>query len=141
MNMSSRSLAPVILAICLAPGPAAAQQRSTPPLALASMAGRDLFQFYCAPCHGRDAKGDGPVATALKTPPADLTTIARRSGGQFPRAKVVTFVTDEQPPIASHGPREMPVWGPIFRGLDTSGTRATQRIENLVSYLESIQAK
>ena len=39
------------------------------------MAGRDLFESYCATCHGRDGKGAGPVAGALKTPPADLTAL------------------------------------------------------------------
>jgi hypothetical protein len=36
----------------------------------------------------------------------------------------------------------MPVWGPIFRALDPSNERLTLiRIENLVGYLESIQAR
>lgn len=137
--MSSRSLAPLALVLFLTAGAGAAQQN--PPLVITSMVGRDLFQFYCATCHGRDAKGDGTVAAALKTPPADLTTIARRNGGQFPKAKVTAFVSEEQPPILSHGPREMPVWGPIFRGLDSSDTRAKLRITNLVSYIESMQVK
>ena len=57
------------------------------------------------------------------------------------RAKVIGFVSDAQPPIVSHGPREMPIWGPVFRGLDPSDTRARLRIENPVSYIESMQAK
>jgi hypothetical protein len=35
----------------------------------------------------------------------------------------------------------MPVWGPIFRGLDPSDTRVNVRIANLVGYIESIQLK
>ena len=35
----------------------------------------------------------------------------------------------------------MPVWGPIFRGLDPSAARTTMRIDNLVTYLESLQGK
>ena len=46
-----------------------------PPLAINALAGRDLFEFYCATCHGRDGKGAGPVAGALKTRPADLTAL------------------------------------------------------------------
>jgi mono/diheme cytochrome c family protein len=34
----------------------------------------------------------------------------------------------------------MPVWGPIFSALDTSDVRARQRLDNVVRYLESIQA-
>lgn len=34
--------------------------------------GKQLFQIYCALCHGRDAKGDGPIATKF-VPPPNLT--------------------------------------------------------------------
>ena len=35
--------------------------------------GRESFQIYCTPCHGPDAKGKGPIAKKLKTPPDNLT--------------------------------------------------------------------
>ena len=35
--------------------------------------GRESFQIYCAPCHGPDAKGKGPIAKKLRTPPDNLT--------------------------------------------------------------------
>jgi hypothetical protein len=35
----------------------------------------------------------------------------------------------------------MPVWGPVFRGLDPSDTRAAIRIANVVKYIESLQKK
>ena len=38
--------------------------------------GEALFQQYCAPCHGADARGDGPVAGDLKTTPPSLREIA-----------------------------------------------------------------
>jgi len=41
----------------------------------------------------------------------------------------------------AHGASDMPVWGPIFRGLDSRREINEQRIENLVKYIESIQAK
>lgn len=44
--------------------------RSTP---LVLRKGRALFQTYCTPCHGDDARGDGPVRFLLRVPPADLT--------------------------------------------------------------------
>ena len=105
------------------------------------MAGPDLFQFYCAPCHGRDGRGSGPVAAVLKTPPADLTKIAERRAGTFPRADIIGFVSEGPALIPAHGTIDMPVWGPIFRSLDSSEARIRVRIDNLVSYLESIQAK
>jgi mono/diheme cytochrome c family protein len=32
--------------------------------------GKEMFTSYCAPCHGKSGKGDGPAAAALKQPPA-----------------------------------------------------------------------
>jgi mono/diheme cytochrome c family protein len=111
-----------------------------PPLVINSMVGRDLFQFYCATCHGSDGKGAGPLAPSLRTRPADLTQIARHNGGRFPHVAIVRFI-DGTAPVAAHGSPDMPVWGPIFRALDRSDARAKIRIENLASYLETIQVK
>ena len=121
-------------------------QTTRPPessLMISSTRGHDLFAFYCAPCHGPGGKGDGPVSPALRTPAADLTTIARRNGGTFPAARVESHVTGTGTTlIVSHGTREMPVWGPIFRALDpNSDTMNTVRIANLIRYLESLQVK
>src|SRR6476620_3229953 len=112
------------------------------PLAIPSLAGQDLFSFYCATCHGSDARGNGPVAVVLKSPPNDLTRLARRNGGSFPRVRVVQFIAGGGTTLrGAHGSTEMPVWGPIFRALDPSDERLVLiRIENIVQYLESIQA-
>ena len=108
-----------------------------------SMAGQDLFSFYCAPCHGRDAKGNGPVAAALKSAPPDLSRLSLRNGGTFPRGRVVQFIAGGGTTLSgAHGSGEMPVWGPIFFALDPSDERmALIRVENTVQYLESIQVK
>ena len=141
--ISSRAFAVVIGAVLLMSTATAEQAQRTPPLVIESMAGMDLFHFYCSPCHGVDGKGHGPTAAALNTPPADLTRIAVRNGGRFPRQQIIAFVSYGNPTIAiaAHGSRDMPVWGPIFTGLDPSAIRTQVRIENLVSYLESIQTK
>jgi mono/diheme cytochrome c family protein len=111
-------------------------------LILDSLTGRDSYQFYCASCHGSAGKGDGPVASSLKTVPADLTRLARRNGGTFPRQRVVSLVTGAEPgPTTAHGSSEMPVWGPVFRFLDPSDARVKVRIENVVSYIETLQSK
>ena len=113
-----------------------------PDLVIKSLAGRDLFDFYCASCHGRDGKGGGHVAPALKTPPPDLTTLAQRNKGTFPAAMVEDVIRGgKKASTAAHGSSEMPVWGPIFKGLDTRNEVNEARIENLVKYIESIQAK
>jgi hypothetical protein len=55
---------------------------------------------------------------------------------------VEAFITGEgERPAPSHGSKEMPVWGPIFRGLDSSEAMNKARIANIVTYIESIQAK
>ena len=141
--MRSRALVPVVAAavvVACAAG-AAAQVRRRPPLVIDSMVGSDLYRFYCASCHGRDGKGAGPLAEQLRTRPADLTAIAQRHGGVFSRSQVAAYVSSEDPGVVAHGPRAMPVWGPIFRGLDPSEVRTKMRIESLVLYIESMQTR
>jgi len=104
-----------------------------------SLYGVDNFHSYCSPCHGRDAKGDGPVAPALKRAPSDLTTLTKRNRGVFPRAEVRDFITNGSADIPEHGSNAMPVWGPTFRALDASDKSVAIRISNIVEYLSSIQ--
>ncbi len=104
-----------------------------------SVEGVDLYRAYCASCHGKDGKGNGPVAQALKATVPDLTVIAKNNGGKFPVARVRRIITGEGI-IASHGSREMPVWGPIFSQVEEDVDRGPVRLENLVKYLESIQS-
>jgi mono/diheme cytochrome c family protein len=108
------------------------------PLVIKSVAGADLYKFYCSTCHGADAKGH-PAATPQQPAAPDLTTLARRNGGVFPRAHVIDVVRNGAGSPASHGPTGMPVWGAIFRGLEPDVTRTAIRIENLVDYLQSRQ--
>lgn len=112
---------------------------ATPALVLESLTGHDSFDRYCAACHGADGRGSGPVASALKTRPADLTTLAERNGGSFPRERIASFVEGTGRPLPAHGTNDMPVWGSTFRGLDASDARVRVRLANLVAYVESLQ--
>jgi len=105
-----------------------------------SVEGSDLYRAYCASCHGKNGKGDGPVAPVLKATVPDLTMITNNNGGTFPVARVRRIIKGEGI-IASHGSREMPVWGPIFSQVEVDVDRGPVRLENLVKYLESIQGK
>jgi mono/diheme cytochrome c family protein len=144
MTMTGR-LAARIAALGLSVGIVAAtalgaqRQSATPPLMIESITGQDSFEFYCASCHGKAGKGDGPMAQALKTRPTDLTVLARRNDGAFPKSHVLEIVTGAGRPIDAHGSGDMPVWGPIFRGLDPSAVRVRQRIDNIVAYIETLQ--
>jgi mono/diheme cytochrome c family protein len=115
--------------------------RQAPPSVIPSLYGGDLFRFYCSSCHGREGKGDGPVVSSLRRPPPDLTTIATRHDGRFPREAIERFVSGEADPALAHGSREMPVWGPIFYALDPNDTLTRVRIANIVAFIESIQVK
>ncbi len=107
------------------------------------------FRSYCAPCHGLDARGDGPVAQVLKTRPSDLTKLAGKYGGALPFEVVYKSIEGVDMPNA-HGSSEMPVWGLWFanqavgeRVLDKDAKpteeRVRERIGALVRYLETIQ--
>jgi mono/diheme cytochrome c family protein len=104
-----------------------------------SIDGKDLYRDFCAVCHGPDGKGNGPAAVALKTPPADLTTIAKRHG-KFSAREVEDQITG-QSMAGAHGTREMPMWGPAFRAANSNPDVAKLAIANLVKHLESIQVK
>jgi len=109
-----------------------------PPL-IRSVNGADLYRAYCASCHGKDARGGGPAAAALKAKVPDLTVLARNHGGQFPEERVSKFIMGDET-VPAHGTREMPVWGPVFHQVEDDVDRGPVRIANLVQYLKSIQA-
>jgi mono/diheme cytochrome c family protein len=102
--------------------------------------GPDLFRVHCAPCHGLDGKGDGPVASTLKAKPADLTVLAKNNGGKFPAERASQFISGDKA-VAAHGTREMPVWGPIFHQVEADQDFGNVRLQNLVKYLETNQQK
>ncbi len=105
------------------------------------ISGPKVYQAYCAVCHGADGKGNGPAAATLKTWPADLTTIAKRNDGTFPTLHVAEKIEGDNM-VAAHGSREMPLWGPVFRSVAHGHSDSARvRMENLLTYLESIQEK
>jgi mono/diheme cytochrome c family protein len=114
------------------------RQTKQPLILIESLAGRDSFELYCSPCHGRTGQGDGSVAPALKVRPADLSRLAQRNGGLFPAERVRATVTGTGSPPAAHGTSDMPIWGPLFRAFESDG-RVRERIANLVTYIESLQ--
>jgi Cytochrome C oxidase, cbb3-type, subunit III len=76
-------------------------------------AGKKEYMSSCAACHGADGKGKGPLSEELKTPPGDLTTLARRNNGVFP-VNTVYETIDGRKAVTSHGTREMPIWGDLY---------------------------
>lgn len=106
--------------------------------------GQEDFERYCAACHGTGGQGDGPVATVILKPIPDLTRIAARRNGKFPR-QVIKNAIDGRWQIDAHGTQQMPVWGYEFwineGAADFSETGVNRILDGLVDYLESIQVR
>ncbi len=142
--MSKRLLCAALAAAAAAGIGLAAQSSSTlniPVRKASPTDGRQMYVSYCAPCHGIDGRGHGPVAASLRVPPPDLTQFSRDNQGKFPVEHIISVLRFGASTPA-HGTSAMPVWGPIFTQADMADTATkTLRINNLSLYLKSIQAK
>jgi len=106
-----------------------------------SNSGKDMYNNYCAVCHGKDGKGDGPAASALKTAPTDLSSLAKNAGGKYPAAHVSAVIRG-QATATAHGSQDMPVWGPLFSSISQGHEgQIQQRVTNVVDYVGALQAK
>jgi mono/diheme cytochrome c family protein len=107
-----------------------------------AMNGAELYGRFCASCHGPAGRGDGPVSKAFKTEVPDLTLIARRHGGVFPRDSIERII-DGRAAVFAHGSRDMPVWGEEFAHAELGNPdaeRATQLIvQRLLDYVQALQ--
>ncbi|MBP1804769.1 c-type cytochrome [Rubellimicrobium aerolatum] len=108
------------------------------------VSGRAAFLDNCASCHGPDAKGAGPMAEGLSPRPADLTTIAARNNGTFPRDEVMSVIDGYR--RGSHFSPAMPEFGAtdlgptvIVEETPGLGTPIPETLLALADYLESIQ--
>jgi mono/diheme cytochrome c family protein len=126
---------------------------------MAVVQGKQLYEQYCASCHGADGKGDGPVASTLTPKPSDLTQIATHNGGRFPFYDVMLMISGRGPEgqnedtslpglPKAHGSAAMPVWGQIFSRDELSKgssldlqLQATGKIMLITEYIQSIQQK
>ena len=103
--------------------------------------GKAMFTSYCAACHGPSGKGDGPAASEMKVAPTDLTQLAKKNDGKFP-ADHVRSILDFGAKAPAHGSNDMPVWGTLLHALDQNDpVKTTMRIQNLVDYIKTLQAK
>jgi len=103
--------------------------------------GKVMYQNYCAPCHGVDGKGNGPVASELRTPPTNLTLLSKKNQGKFPDIHIASVLRFGSR-FPAHGTEQMPVWGPILGKMNQMNAMDKQlRISNLSSYIESLQVK
>ncbi len=101
--------------------------------------GQVIYFRYCAACHGKEGRGDGPVAPGLVRKPIDLTGLSSKNKGSFPFEKVARAIDGRNTP-RSHGTPDMPVWGEVFG--KTSGTDAPTveaAVSRITHYVWSIQ--
>lgn len=126
----------LVVALAFAASPAQGEEAANPAKAAV---GRSVYRAYCGSCHGKEARGDGPVAQYLSPRPSDLTLIRQRRDGEFPREEIQRII-DGREEVPGHGSGEMPVWGDAFITAGAADQEAVrEKIENLVHFLQSIQ--
>ena len=108
------------------------------------VSGQTAFVENCAACHGVDARGGGELARSLDTAPPDLTGLAARNAGVFPRDYVMSTIDGltRRP----HFSEAMPEFGAgdlgptiIVENPDGTGTPVPERLLALADYLEGLQ--
>jgi len=104
--------------------------------------GEQLFQRLCASCHGKEARGDGPVSASLAVKVPNLRELKQRNRGEFPVNKIEKII-DRRIKLAPHGTRVMPVWGDeLLRseaGDPEAERSAAELIHKITEYLQGIQ--
>jgi hypothetical protein len=86
--------------------------------------------------------------TFLKRP-ADITQLAKKNNGVFPVSRVYEIIDGRQE-VATHGPRDMPIWGMDYQ-VKASGyyidvpynpeVYVRVRILALIEYLDRLQVR
>jgi mono/diheme cytochrome c family protein len=128
------------LGAALAAMPVRAAEKATIEAAAAAR-GQVTFGRYCVSCHGKAARGDGPLAADLRVPVPDLTTLSARNGGSFPYDHVVEIIKNGEK-VKGHGSADMPAWGDAFKRTSGIGTpNVDTAIRNLARYVESLQRR
>jgi len=76
--------------------------------------GQREYEAKCAMCHGVSGKADGWLSAHLLRRPPSLSRLQRDNGGVFPFDRVYQVI-DGRREVQVHGPRDMPVWGDVYR--------------------------
>ncbi len=105
---------------------------------------RAAFMEDCSGCHGPTGEGSLALGLDLDPPAPDLTTLAARNGGVFPRDYVMSTIDGLM--RGAHFSDAMPVFGEgdlgdtvIIENPDGTGTPVPTRLLALADYVESLQ--
>ena len=140
LSVRSSVVAVVVSSFAICASAQDKQVKHVPIQRTSAASGKEMFMTYCAVCHGKDAKGDGPAASALNKAPADLTRLAAKNGGKYPADRVSQTIHGNVE-VPAHGTREMPIWGNLFYQMSQGHQAEVQlRIANLNQYIQSLQS-
>lgn len=105
---------------------------------------RAAFMADCSGCHGPTGEGSRALGLALDPPAPDLTGLAARNGGVFPRDYVMSTIDGLS--RGAHFSSAMPEFGAgdmgdttIIENPDGTGTPVPARLLALAEYVESLQ--
>jgi mono/diheme cytochrome c family protein len=135
MRDAFRAGIPAALTVCAFAAWAVAQEAGQP-----RVAGSTVYKTYCAVCHGSSGTGDGPLSASLRIKPPDLTQLARKNEGKFPKELVLRIV-DGRNPVKGHGGQDMPVWGDAFKQSREGYSEAVvkEKVEAVVEHVQTLQ--
>jgi mono/diheme cytochrome c family protein len=97
------------------------------------------YSSFCATCHGKDGRGNGPKANQLSATPTNLTLLSKLNGGSFPETAVYNIIDGRR--VGDFHGQEMPVWGEYFKEIEGNEEVVDNRISNLIEYLKNIQVE
>ena len=100
--------------------------------------GSELYERYCASCHGVEGDGTGPVAGYLILPPADLRLLSEKYGSPLPKDQLAEYIDGRQN-VRAHGPRGMPVWGRELEELPPRRDSEARKLSVIYAILEHIE--
>jgi mono/diheme cytochrome c family protein len=141
MNPRLKAIIILLLSGGILAGQTSPQVKKAPVKETSPASGKEMYIQYCASCHGKDGKGDGPAASALKVAPSNLATLSARNNGTFPEIKISRIIEGNDD-LAAHGSRDMPTWGQVFHQMEGGGPATGKlRVANLTAYLKSLQGK
>ena len=111
-----------VLFVAFVPGTAAAEGADM------LQNGKNLYDNYCAVCHGKEGKGDGPNSVNMDPQPRDLTDRGREKYMEKRTAKELFNAIALGGPGVEKSPT-MPAWGKTLSDYDTW---------SLVSYISEL---